>query len=132
MCDYINLVLKYNLIFQSFRSNWNSLDLLNRITEIVDPSQPTLISGDFNICSMENSSNRLVQGLLNMKFNQLVHEPSHINGRYIDHAYLNNNTLDAKIYRYSPYYSDHDGICITLTKKESCSSKLESGLSKKK
>ena len=94
----------------------NSLELLHQLQGQITLGSPTFISGDFNICSMENSSNRLVQGLLSMNFQQLVHEPTHIKGRYIDHAYLHDHDgkLEAQIYRYSPYYSDHDGICTTL------------------
>ena len=94
----------------------NSLELLHQLQGQITLGSPTFISGDFNICSMENSSNRLVQGLLSMNFQQLVHEPTHIKGRYIDHAYLHDDEgkLEAQIYRYSPYYSDHDGICTTL------------------
>ena len=50
-------------------------------------------------------------------FNQLVHEGTHIQGRHIDHAYLldPNGKVNPIVERYSPYYTDHDGICITLT-----------------
>ena len=65
---------------------------------------------------MENNSNRMIQGLLSLGFDQLVHEPTHIQGRHIDHVYFLDPTdrLKPIIDRYSPYYSDHDGICITI------------------
>ena len=79
--------------------------------------RPTLITGDFNACFIENFNNRLIQGLLTLGFKQLVHEGTHIQGRQIDHAYLLDPTrkLNSVVVRYSPYYSDHDGICIVLT-----------------
>ena len=66
---------------------------------------------------MENFNNTLIQGLLNFGFNQLVHEATHIQGRHIDHAYLLDPTqkINSEVDRYSPYYSDHDGLCIVLT-----------------
>ena len=84
--------------------------------KMIEKGRITLITGDFNACFMENFSNRMIQGLLSSGFDQLVHEPTHIRGRHIDHAYFldPSNRLKPIIDRYSPYYSDHDGICITI------------------
>ena len=94
----------------------HSLELLDQLRILIDPGRMTLITGDFNICFRENFNNRMVQGLLGMGFDQLVHEPTHIRGRLIDHAYFldPSGTQNQLIERYSPYYSDHDGVCITL------------------
>ena len=94
----------------------NSVLLLEKIKEQMEAGRITLITGDFNICFMENFTNRMIQGLLTLEFKQLVHEPTHIRGRHIDHAYLMDQSgkLNPIIDRYSPYYSDHDGICITI------------------
>ena len=55
-----------------------------------------------------------------MNFKQLVQQPTHIPGRLIDHAYILNPENDQEIFteRYSPYYTDHDAICITLRNKK--------------
>ena len=94
----------------------NSLELLQELRKIIDPGRVTIVGGDFNACFLENSSNRLIDGLLVMGFDQLVHEATHIKGRLIDHVYFNDPTdkLKITIERYSPYYTDHDGICVTL------------------
>ena len=94
----------------------NSLELLDQLKTLIEHGRITLITGDFNACFMENFSNRMIQGLLDIGFDQLVHEPTHIRGRHIDHAYFLNPSgrLKPVIDRYSPYYSDHDGICITI------------------
>ena len=104
-------------IINVYRSqSGNSLELLEKLKNLIEARRVTIISGDFNICYMENFSNRMTQGLLSMGFDQLVHEPTHIRGRHIDQVYF----LDPKdrlkpiVDRYSPYYSDHDGICITI------------------
>ena len=49
-------------------------------------------------------------------FSQLIHEPTHIKGRIIDQAYLLDPTksFNVSVERYSPYYTDHDAICISL------------------
>ena len=94
----------------------NSLELLEHLKKLIKDEQITLITGDFNICFMENFNNRLIQGLLQLGFDQLVHEPTHIRGRHIDQAFFRDPSKRVKpiIARYSPYYSDHDGICITM------------------
>ena len=94
----------------------NSVQLLEKIKEQIEAERITLITGDFNICFMENFNNRMIQGLLSLGFNQLVHEPTHMRGRHIDHVYFldQSGSLKPILDRYSPYYSDHDGICITI------------------
>ena len=94
----------------------NSQEILEQLKHQMDEGRITLITGDFNLCFVENFSCRLIQGLLNLGFDQLVHEPTHIRGRHIDHVYFRDptETLKPRVTRYSPYYSDHDGICITI------------------
>ena len=94
----------------------NSLELLEQLKQLIEEERITLITGDFNICFMENFNNRMIQGLLQRGFDQLVHEPTHIRGRHIDLAFFRDPSKRFKpiIDRYSPYYSDHDGICITI------------------
>ena len=100
----------------------NSLELLEELKRLLVLDRPTLITGDFNACFIENFSNRMIQGLVEIGFDQLVHEPTHIRGRHIDHAYIRDPHDElkprptgtpharAKMNRYSPYYSDHDAI----------------------
>ena len=104
-------------IISVYRSqSGNSTELLDNLKKQLEPGRATIITGDFNICYMENFSNRMVQGLLSLGFDQLVHEATHIHGRHIDHLYFldPSKRLMPIIDRYSPYYSDHDGICITI------------------
>ena len=95
----------------------HSVELLENLKNMIEPGRVTIITGDFNICFIENFNNRMIQGLLTMGFDQLVHEPTHIRGRHIDHVYYldKSKILKPILDRYSPYYSDHDGICITIT-----------------
>ena len=104
-------------IINVYRSqSGSSLDLLRELEKLIDTNRITLLTGDFNACFIENFINRMIEGLLDMGFNQLVHEPTHIRGRHIDHAYLLDPTdrLKLVLERYSPYYTDHDGICIAI------------------
>ena len=51
----------------------NSFELLQHLMTIITEGRPTLITGDFNACFIENYNNTLIQGLLSLGFNQLVH-----------------------------------------------------------
>ena len=100
-------------------SKGNSVELLEKIVEMLTPNMSTLITGDFNICYSRNPRNRMSKGIENNGFKQLVKEPTHILGGHIDHVYWktsDKNWDDPIIERYSAYYSDHDALCITLQK----------------
>ena len=104
--------------------NGHSVELLNHLLQMLTEEKPTLITGDFNMCYMLQKNNRMSQGLEQRSFSQLVNEATQIRGGLIDHAYWKDVTgvwNKPVIERYSPYYSDHDGICTTLTK--SCQGK---------
>ena len=93
---------------------WDSLEThLNRKKTI-------LITGDFNICFNQKRNNVLTKNLENLGFKQLVKKATHVMGGLIDHAYWKDSTdiwQMPVIETYSPYFSDHDAILITLKKK---------------
>ena len=99
--------------------NGHSVELLNHLLQMLTKNKPTLITGDFNMCYITNRNNRMSQGLEKSSFSQLVQDATQIRGGLIDHAYWKDTTRvwnNPEIERYSPYYSDHDAICSTLTK----------------
>ena len=108
-------------VVNTYRSaNGNSVELLSNLINMTSKEKAILITGDFNICYQENKTNRLIQGLENHGFRQLVQEATHIRGRHIDQAYWKDPTntwSEPDVDRYSPYYSDHDAIGLTFTKK---------------
>ena len=96
-------------------SDGNSLELLNRISEMLTVEKPTLISGDFNICMLNHEKNRISKGLSQNGFCQMVKEATHIRGGHIDHVYWKDEYSvwkDLNLELYSPYYSDHDASLI--------------------
>merc|ERR1712208_101651 len=89
----------------------NSSALLNNLQEMIDLEKPSLITGDFNIYYKKNSNHKLVKGLKEIGFKQLVTEATHIKGGHLDHAYWYNPNQfwdGAVLERYTPYYTDHD------------------------
>jgi hypothetical protein len=71
-----------------------------------------VITGDFNF-DMEDK-NALTKYFENLEFVQLVNSATHDDGRVIDHCYVPIDVADNIIVKqYSPYYSDHDALCIS-------------------
>ena len=96
----------------------NSSELLELIKNQIRPGRNIAIFGDFNICYLSTRKNRITKYLEDNGFQQLVKESTHIQGRLIDHFYIRLETetrVYTSLYRYSPYYSDHDAICTTLS-----------------
>ena len=109
-------------VINVYRSNkGNTLDLSDYLESMITNGKPTLITGDLNICFHHHSGNRMSKRLGNMGFNQLVREATHILGGHIDHVYWKNDNgvwSDPQLELNSPYYSDHDALCITLLNDE--------------
>ena len=103
-----------------YRSSDMSLtETIKELQNIIDTTKTTLITGDLNICLIKNDRNVISQGLQQMGFVQLVTEATHIEGGHIDHAYWLDKTGEwekPQLERYSPYYSDHDALLLTLKK----------------
>ena len=91
-----------------------------RIEEMIDPCKATLITGDFNVCLKKTPQNDVTRQLENFGFSQLVERATHVEGGLIDHMYwrdINGDWTPPQLETYSPYYSDHDGLLITLVKR---------------
>ena len=87
---------------------------------MIEDSKPTLITGDFNVCFRDNANNAITSFLRQQGFTQLVKKATHIMGGHIDHAYWKDNSDSWYVPEteiFSPYYSDHDAILVTMTRK---------------
>ena len=105
-------------VYRSDRGNPN--ELVGELLKIITDEKATLITGDFNICYLRIPKNQVSKGLQVRSFQQLADFPTHILGGLIDHVYWRDSNGQWEkpiIERYSPYFSDHDGICVTLKKK---------------
>ena len=91
--------------------------LIEHLKQMIKPGITTIVQGDFNLWYLSNDKNKITKYLENEGFRQLMHEATHMKGRIIDHLYYKPNDEHAEIpsiYRYSPYYWDHDVICTIL------------------
>ena len=105
-------------IIAIYRSNEGNLgELVKHLKTLIEEGKNTVVTGDLNICYSANRNNIVTKYLENEGFIQYMKEATHIKGRHIDHFYLRHSERPVKIaemYRYSPYYSDHDAICATI------------------
>ena len=87
---------------------------------LIHEEKALLITGDFNLCNNKKPNNAIKSFFGNKGFNLLVEEATQIMGGFIDQAYWRdsmNYFHSPKFERYSPYFSDHDALCITLKEK---------------
>ena len=107
----------------------NRAELVSVLRRMIDDSddQAILVSGDFNICTMDNPNNPVTRALKDMGFHLLVDVATHIRGGHIDHLYWRGDlagvwrkpSLETSlIERYSPYYTDHDAWLVTLQQQD--------------
>ena len=92
-------------------------DIVDKLEQMIDMEQPTIITGDFNVCLQREARNLVTTALLDLGFQQHVKSPTHIRGGIIDHAYTRDPSLQLSnihLTQYSPYYSDHDALCMSF------------------
>ena len=88
--------------------------LIESLKHFIQDGKTTLICGDFNICGQSEKQDKVLKFIVERGFTKLNDEPTQIQGRQIDHMFINHPTLVRGIERYSPYYSDHDALLLTL------------------
>ena len=77
----------------------------------------TVVGGDLNLCVLKQPKNYLTTSLEEEGFHQLVTAATHIEGGAIDHIYIshgNNKKLEWDLEYFPKYYSDHDGLGLTI------------------
>ena len=104
-----------------YRSNSHSiLEVREALTSMIDVGKPTLITGDFNLCSKKSANNIITVSLTKIGFQMLIDRPTHIQGGHIDHIYWMDKDGRFKLPTvefYSPYWTDHDSLLVTITER---------------
>ena len=109
---HLNIVV----IYRSQNGNLNKLK--QNLEAVTRKDKPELILGDFNFDFPISPSNPTKLYLQDQGYTQLIHEPTHIEGNILDHAYCRDVK---KINQYitelhSKYFTDHKGIAIMIRK----------------
>ena len=118
-------IMKFNIgeissitVYKS--SNHSTVETANTLKKFIDVRETTLITGDFNVCTVKDKRNAVTKMLEELGFKQLVKVATHIQGGHIDHCYWLDETMMwelPQLEHYTPYYSDHDCLLVTLKKK---------------
>ena len=129
----IHVESKSERTVQVMKSSFNEIDVINvyrsangskttlieSLTHFIQKKRTIIIAGDFNICGKTEKHDIVLKFISQNGFTQLNDEPTQIQGRQIDHMFINKPSIVRGIERYSPYYSDHDALLLTLKLKVS-------------
>jgi hypothetical protein len=101
------------LVIVYISKNCSFDELVLDLGKMLKPGKKHVVTGDFNF-DMEDK-NALTKYFENLEFVQLVNSATHDGGRVIDQCYVPLDIADKVIVKqYSPYYSDHDALCINF------------------
>ena len=101
------------LVIVYISKNCSFDELVLDLGKMLKPRKKHVVTGDFNFDMQEK--NALTKYFENLEFVQLVNSATHDGGRVIDHCYVPIDIADkVSVKQYSPYYSDHDALCINL------------------
>ena len=106
------------LIMVYLSSNSSKDEVVKDLKAILRQDLNSIIVGDVNFDKGEK--NELTKYLASKQFQQLVDIPTHdctttTSARTIDHCYVSKDIVDKiELRLHSPYYSDHDALCISL------------------
>ena len=95
----------------------NVMNLITYLEDLINEEKTTIIGGDLNICVLKQPNNYVTKGLKEIGFTQIVTKATHIEGGLIDHVYIKEGPsmkFSWVIEDFPKYYSDHDGLCLTL------------------
>ena len=99
--------------------NGNVMDIITELQNLLTKEKTTVIGGDLNLCVLKHPQNYITTTLEKEGFKQLVTAATHIEGGAIDHIYLSvggNNRFEWDLELCPKYYSDHDGLGLTIWK----------------
>ena len=102
-----------------YRSQDGNMDeILQILDKLIIKTKPTMIGGDLNVCVLKAPNNIMTKNLKERGFLQVVKKATHIDGGLLDHVYIfENGRFTWAVEEFPKYYSDHDGIGVTLWKK---------------
>ena len=93
------------------------MELTSKLETLIHPQKTTQIGGDLSIFALGHPNNYVTTSLKEMGFEQIVTRATHKKGGLIDHVYIvqgENVEFAWVLADFPKYYSDHDGLCLTL------------------
>ena len=107
--DETNPMLPYQLVLVYASSGCHFSEMVTDLERMLFSNMTIIITGDLNFD--KNKENALTRFLKENNYDQVINWPTHKEGRTIDHCYVSRNAR-VQVTRHSPYYSDHDALCI--------------------
>ena len=94
------------------------VEMVRELQILLNNEKTTIIGGDLNLCGLKQPENYVIKSLTEIGFQQIVTEATHIDGGAIDHIYIRQecNRFEWSLELSPKYYSDHDGLYLTLWK----------------
>lgn len=102
------------LLYRKPTSNLNAFICL--LSQLIETHDVDIVLGDFNVDAAKQNM-RLCRIL--QQYNQLVQEPTHLDGSILDHIYVKTqitNSFTINTFVYGVQFSDHDCVHFRLTK----------------
>ena len=101
------------VVYITHDPNLDMGEVAKQIDNVIDKAMPQVVVGDFNFDTKEN--NLLKMYLTRIGLIQMVNEPTHVEGRTLDHLYVSSELYDkVTIDVQFKYYSDHSALQIKL------------------
>ena len=106
------------VIIGVYRSNEGDCrDLSEKMCDMVVEDKLCVIGGDMNINLLKSPNNHITVKLKENGFEQIIKKATHIEGGLIDHVYIRQGKENKSLWdleHFLKYYSDHDGLGLTL------------------
>ena len=106
------------VIIGVYRSNEGDCrDISEKMCDMVVEDKLCVIGGDMNINLLKSPNNHITVKLKQNGFEQIIKKATHIEGGLIDHVYIRQGKENKSLWdleHFPKYYSDHDGLGLTL------------------
>ena len=90
----------------------DTTEFIESLTNLIMINKNCYIVGDFNIDYLTTDSHPIIQKIISLGFEPLVHSATHSEGSLLDHAYVRSPNQSDNASLYFPYYSDHAAVSI--------------------
>ena len=103
-----------------YKSQQESDVNLNEAIQLMTNSEKfVLVIGDFNFCYLDGSANSVRKYMKEQNFKQLIIEPTHIEGNFLDQAHFRDmrEKIECTAEVQSKYYTYHKSLNIITKKK---------------
>ena len=102
------------VLYRSKQGNKHQLNEL--LKQLETRNVPQIVIGDFNFHYLEQGANVTMEFFKEKNYEQLILEPTHIEGNVLDQAYKKdvNQIMEYTVETHAKYYTDHRAITLVV------------------